>query len=92
MTPAQLAHLNPQYEHRRYLQRFDHPVTGTTGYPSFPMSFSALGPNLFSSRPPLLGEHNAEVLSSLGLSEAEIADLAARGVIGTRPAWVTDPD
>jgi crotonobetainyl-CoA:carnitine CoA-transferase CaiB-like acyl-CoA transferase len=92
VTPAQLAHLNPQYEHRRYLQRFDHPVTGTTGYPGFPMTFSALGPDLFRSRPPLLGEHNAEVLSSLGLSEAEIADLAARRVIGTRPAWVTDPD
>jgi len=92
VTGAQLAHRNPQYDHRRYLQRFDHPVTGTTGYPGFPMTFSALGPDLFSSRPPLLGEHNTEVLMALGLSEAEIADLAATGVIGTRPAWVTDPD
>jgi crotonobetainyl-CoA:carnitine CoA-transferase CaiB-like acyl-CoA transferase len=32
--------------------------------------------------PPLLGEHTAEVLAELGRSREEIADLAARGVIG----------
>jgi crotonobetainyl-CoA:carnitine CoA-transferase CaiB-like acyl-CoA transferase len=33
--------------------------------------------------PPLLGEHTEEVLTELGRSREEIADLAARGVIGT---------
>ena len=51
------------------------------------MRCSAFGPHLFRSPPPLLGQHNDEVLTELGLSAAEIADLAARGVIGDRPQW-----
>ena len=40
----------------------------------------------FARRAPDLGQHNAEVLSGvLGISAAEIAELAARGVIGTEP-------
>jgi crotonobetainyl-CoA:carnitine CoA-transferase CaiB-like acyl-CoA transferase len=35
---------------------------------------------------PLLGQHNRELLSELGLTDAEIADLEANGVIGTAPA------
>ncbi len=32
---------------------------------------------------PRLGQHNREVLGEIGLSDAEIADLAARGIIGS---------
>ncbi|HVM67931.1 MAG TPA: CoA transferase, partial [Acidimicrobiales bacterium] len=81
------AHDNPQFADRGFLQPLVHPVTGATGYPGFPMRFSAFGPHLFRSPPPLLGEHNAEVLEELGLSATEIAALAADGVIGDRPAW-----
>jgi crotonobetainyl-CoA:carnitine CoA-transferase CaiB-like acyl-CoA transferase len=31
--------------------------------------------------PPLLGEHTAEVLRELGRSDAELAELAARGAV-----------
>jgi crotonobetainyl-CoA:carnitine CoA-transferase CaiB-like acyl-CoA transferase len=35
---------------------------------------------------PLLGQHNHEVLSEVGLSDKDIDDLEAAGVIGTAPA------
>ena len=35
---------------------------------------------------PLLGEHNRELLSELGLTDEEIAALEADGVIGDAPA------
>ena len=31
--------------------------------------------------PPRLGEHNARVYGALGLTEAQLADLAARGIV-----------
>jgi crotonobetainyl-CoA:carnitine CoA-transferase CaiB-like acyl-CoA transferase len=34
----------------------------------------------------LLGEHNAELLGELGLTEAELKDLEIDGVIGRVPA------
>jgi len=87
VAPTGSAHDNPQFAHRGFLQPLTHPVTGSSGYPGFPMRCSAFGPHLFRSPPPLLGQHNDEVLTELGLSGAEIADLAARGVIGDRPQW-----
>jgi crotonobetainyl-CoA:carnitine CoA-transferase CaiB-like acyl-CoA transferase len=53
----------------------------------FPAIFSA-GPapqSLHTAPPPTLGQHNREVLGGLGLSEADIAELEAAGVIGTDP-------
>ena len=35
---------------------------------------------------PLLGQHNREVLTELGLTDDEIGRLEADGVIGTSPA------
>jgi crotonobetainyl-CoA:carnitine CoA-transferase CaiB-like acyl-CoA transferase len=87
VVPTGSAHDNPQFAARGFLQALAHPVTGETGYPGFPMRFSVFGPHLFRSPPPLLGQHNAEVLAELGLSEADIEALAAAGVIGDRPAW-----
>jgi crotonobetainyl-CoA:carnitine CoA-transferase CaiB-like acyl-CoA transferase len=44
------------------------------------------GPARFHRSPaPLLGEHNHEVLSELGVDAAEIADLEAAGIIGHAP-------
>ena len=42
---------------------------------------------LHAGPPPLLGQHNREVLGGLlGLSDAELAELERTQVIGTRPA------
>jgi crotonobetainyl-CoA:carnitine CoA-transferase CaiB-like acyl-CoA transferase len=38
-------------------------------------------PNEIARRPPLLGEHNQELLSELGFTAAEIADLEASKAI-----------
>jgi crotonobetainyl-CoA:carnitine CoA-transferase CaiB-like acyl-CoA transferase len=51
-----------------------------------PIRFSA-GPRTFHTQhAPLLGQHNHELLAQLGLTDSEIADLEADGVIGRAPA------
>jgi crotonobetainyl-CoA:carnitine CoA-transferase CaiB-like acyl-CoA transferase len=87
LAPSGSAHDNPQFAARGFLQPLVHAVTGETGYPGFPMRFSAFGPHLFRAPPPLLGQHNAEVLRELGLTDTEISALEESGVIGDRPAW-----
>lgn len=50
------------------------------------MRFSG-GPCRFHTQPaPLLGQHNHELLTELGVTAAQIAELAAEGVIGHAPA------
>jgi crotonobetainyl-CoA:carnitine CoA-transferase CaiB-like acyl-CoA transferase len=79
---------HPQLEHRGFFQSMDHPVTGATRYPGFPMGFSAFGRALHRWPPPTLGQHNDEVLSELGLSDDEIEKLRAAQVIGERPSFM----
>jgi crotonobetainyl-CoA:carnitine CoA-transferase CaiB-like acyl-CoA transferase len=50
------------------------------------MRFSPGPDRLHRRHAPLLGEHNAEILAGLGLSDSEITALEADGVIGTAPA------
>jgi crotonobetainyl-CoA:carnitine CoA-transferase CaiB-like acyl-CoA transferase len=79
---------HPQFAARQVLQPFEHPVTGSAGYPNFPLTFSAWGPHLLSRRPPLLGEHTREVLGEVGYDDATLDQLETDRVIGTRPAWL----
>ncbi|HJM76696.1 MAG TPA: CoA transferase [Dehalococcoidia bacterium] len=60
-------------------------ASGTHPYKTFPFRFSEF--RLTHSRvAPLLGEHNREILSALGVSNEEIARLEAEQVIGDVPA------
>ena len=84
MQPHEQATL-PQLQHRGFFEEVDHPVTGTARHSTLPMRFSR-GPDRFHRRPaPLLGEHTDEVLRGLGVSDEELAELEAEGVIGSAP-------
>ena len=72
----------PPMEFRQFFEELHHPVIGPSRYSTLPMRFSR-GPERWHRRhAPLLGEHNAELLGSLGLSSTEIESLEADGVIG----------
>jgi crotonobetainyl-CoA:carnitine CoA-transferase CaiB-like acyl-CoA transferase len=76
----------PQLAFRRFFEDVAHPVNNVAPHSTVPMRFSA-GPQRFHRRhAPLLGEHNREVLTGLGFSDAEIDELEAEGVIGRAPA------
>ena len=81
----------PAHEHdrldqvvwRRLFEAVEHPVTGTADFIGAPFRL-ARGPHVHNRRPaPLLGEHNREVLTRiLGMTDAEVDELEAAGVIG----------
>jgi crotonobetainyl-CoA:carnitine CoA-transferase CaiB-like acyl-CoA transferase len=76
----------PQLVARGFFEDVDHPVNPRTPHSTLPFT-SSRGRGKIHVRPaPLLGQHNHEVLSELGLSDTDIDDLEAQGVIGTAPA------
>ena len=76
----------PQLAARGFFEDVGHPVNARTPHSTLPFTFSR-GPERVHTEPaPLLGQHNHELLAELGLTDEEIADLAAQGVIGTAPA------
>lgn len=75
----------PQLASRGFFEVVDHPVCGPARLSSVPMRLSG-GPCRFHTRPaPLLGQHNRELLAELGVTDEEIAELEADGVIGRSP-------
>ena len=76
----------PQLAFRGFFEDVAHPVNGVAPHSTLPMRLSG-GPRRFHRRhAPLLGEHNRELLTELGLKDAEIDELEADGVIGRAPA------
>jgi crotonobetainyl-CoA:carnitine CoA-transferase CaiB-like acyl-CoA transferase len=77
---------NPQLRGRGFFEALDHPSTGAGLYPCPPFAQLAGQLGWLHRPPPTLGEHNGEVLrDSCGLTDEELARLAATGVVGTRP-------
>ncbi len=75
----------PQLQFRRFFEDVGHPVNPVAPHSTMPVRFSA-GPDRFHLHPaPLMGQHNHELLTEIGLSDAEIAELEADGVIGNAP-------
>ena len=88
MQPHRVGDL-PQLVHRGFFEVLDHPVNPAARHSTLPMRISS-GPRRIHRTPaPLLGQHNHEVLSGLGLSDDEITDLEDEGIIGTAPAGLT---
>jgi crotonobetainyl-CoA:carnitine CoA-transferase CaiB-like acyl-CoA transferase len=87
MQPHQQADLTPIAE-RQFFEVVDHPVIGACRYSTLPIRFSRGPDRLHQRHAPLLGEHNDELLTSLGLNPAEIDELAATGIIGNAVAAV----
>lgn len=84
MQPHQQVELD-QLQARGFFEPVDRAVTGTTRHGTFPIRFSR-GPERFHRSPaPLLGEHTAEVLRGLGVSDEELAELEGAGIIGRVP-------
>jgi formyl-CoA transferase/CoA:oxalate CoA-transferase len=70
---------DPQIVARQMTLTLRHPKAGEIR--QFAKPFRVLDERGPATPPPLLGEHTAEVLGSLGYSEAQIADLRRSGVI-----------
>jgi len=64
---------------RGYFVNVDHPEAGSYEYAGLPFRMGETPPSL--ARAPLLGEHNNQVLNSLGYTPEDIVMLARAGVI-----------
>ena len=71
---------DPQVQHREMYLEMPHPTLGAIKQTGLPLKFSRT-PGGLDLPPPLLGEHNDQILRSLGYTEAEIADMAEKAVI-----------
>ncbi len=78
--------LDEQMNLRGFWEDVTHPIVGTKRFPAWPIRVASRTAPWFSRYAPLLGEHNEEILSSVGLGPDEIAALRVDDVIGTMPA------
>jgi crotonobetainyl-CoA:carnitine CoA-transferase CaiB-like acyl-CoA transferase len=78
--------LDDQMNTRGFWEDVTHPVVGTKRFPAWPIRAASRAAPWFSRYAPLLGEHNDEVLGTIGVEAEEAAVLSADGIIGTRPA------
>jgi crotonobetainyl-CoA:carnitine CoA-transferase CaiB-like acyl-CoA transferase len=74
----------PQLWSRHFLQRVEHPLTGSELHPTHPFRFASWGAiSSIRTAAPTLGQHTEEVLAELGVGPHELKRLSERGVIGT---------
>lgn len=78
-------HRQPELEQltaRGFFEVLDHPVNAPARFTTMPFRLSRGPRPVHASPAPLLGQHNHEILTELGLSADEIAALETEGVIG----------
>jgi crotonobetainyl-CoA:carnitine CoA-transferase CaiB-like acyl-CoA transferase len=74
--------VDEQVAARDMIVEIEHPTAGKIRMAGLPVKLSA-NPGSIRRHAPLLGEHSAEVLGELGLSEERIRALLEKGIIGT---------
>ncbi len=85
VNPASAVMADPQIQSREYFVAIDRAVVGTHLYPGAVARIPET-PLRADTPAPLLGEHNRQVFAdTLGMTEAEVAELERIGVIGSNP-------
>ncbi|MGV0794291.1 CoA transferase [Mycolicibacterium sp. XJ1819] len=76
----------PQLVARGFFEDVGHPVSSRTPHSTLPFKLSRGPERVHVRSAPLLGQHNRELLAEVGLTDEQISDLEAQGVIGNAPA------
>ncbi|MBW2269460.1 MAG: CoA transferase [Deltaproteobacteria bacterium] len=84
LTDPREASAHPQMAARGFFEEVDHPIVGAHPVADPPFRYATVD-HWQQSPTPTMGQHNREVLGELGLSDAEIDELEADEVIGTKP-------
>ncbi len=81
LTPDRMYAL-PQLDARGFYQEIEHPVTGRHRYPGWPFRMTPGPSRHHRLAPPTLGQHNEEILRSIGLTGDAVDDLRAHRIVG----------
>jgi len=84
VTDLRIASQHPQMSARGFFEEIDHPIAGRHPVAGPPFRYATVD-HWHRTPTPTMGQHNHEVLSELGLSDAEIEQLEADQVIGRKP-------
>lgn len=73
---------HPQIHHREMVVERPHPTMGTVRLLGLPVKLSET-PGAIHRTPPLFGQHTDEILREIGVTDAELENLRARGLINS---------
>jgi len=75
---------DPQVRHCRMVEEITHPTLGALKQLASPLGLDAFRDGSIRIPPPLLGQHNREILREAGYNDAEIFSFENTGTVGSR--------